>query len=349
MLDTHPCTPNQRPLLQPMTRHFPDLDGAWEDCHELAPGTTGLAFRVRIGDNAFVLKEAPGGVSDAALDFAFSLQESLHGSGFPCPRPLRTATGGWLAMEDGRRCTAQTFLPGQPPAPTGEHPEVLARARQMGSLIGNLHRLAATADLPPAPDDRHQEAHSALAHAQAGIELFFRGRPLRPGFRTRLRLRPRKSEMDRCVLRILPLMRRASEHLGLWIGEHRKALSELQPTHGDLNRENLLVDADGRIFLLDFDNARVQSRLMELGAAAAILSPEQDDAREAFLDAYAAEGFERTSSDMIRHLALLKYVRSLIWQIPRWYADRTQDARMGDWIIFLADHLERHWEQIRGK
>ena len=342
---SHPCTTEERGKMNAVVAEFPLMGGGLQACQAMTLGSTGQAYRVETSAGAFLVKEVGKGFSLPSLEFAFLMQEKLHQLAFPCSRPLRTDAGKWVSA-DGL-FTAQTFLAGThlDPADT-DGPDAVLAAR-LGALVGRLHGALKDADLPRAPDNRRQKRKSAIAQTEEGTAEFFRGSWLRPSLYSRRRLRFPRSEMDRDILRALPLLRQAVEHLVFWAAGQGEKLGKLFPTHGDLNWENILSDGNGSLFLVDFDNAIMQPRLFELGGAAAILTPQEGPARDAFLDAYAAEGWERPDEDVIRHLALLKYARSLNWQIAQWFERRGQNEERQGWIRFLLRGLESHWPLVR--
>lgn len=345
MSHRHPCTSDEHRQMAAACAEFPSLGHVLQDCLTMKPGSTGRVFLVETTRGIFLIKEVGRGFSLPALEFAFLVQEKLFEQGFPCSRPLRTAEGKWFT-HDGA-FTAQTFLAGSHlTSSPGNGPDETLAAR-LGTLIGRLHGVLKDAELPRAPDNRRQKRMSAIIQAQIGTEDFFRSPLLRPSLYTRWRFRFPQSDLDREIVRALPMLREAVAHLVTWATDQGENLGKLFPTHGDLNWENILADEDGSLFLIDFDNVIMQPRLFELGGAAAILTPHENRAREAFLDAYAATGWERPDKDMIRHLAQLKYARSLNWQIAHWYQGGKQNEEKERWIRFLLKGLETHWSLVQ--
>ncbi|MFJ9893534.1 phosphotransferase family protein [Streptomyces sp. NPDC091280] len=88
--------------------------------------------------------------------------------------------------------------------------------------------------------------------------------------------------------------------------------------HGDGNVSNVLIDAAGRPYLVDWDVAAVMDPLQDIGAVLAELAPSDDDARELFESAWGrwdAKLFDRARvygiADLVRWGLVGAYVNSV--------------------------------------
>jgi len=326
-------------------RLFPDLDGSME-FFPINQGQANDAARLKIQDQSFILKRLPQGVDLQRQQYAADLQSVLFETGFPCPRLILNSQGQNLTPYAGRVFSLQTWLQGQPltqgerddPAPEMHH--------RLGAMLGQLHSRLAAADLRPAPAGAESSASQQFAGIQSSADNLFAGKLWRPSTFWRLRLQPGKTAFDEAVLQLLPLIRRISRHLQQWFSANEEVFQTVAPTHGDINWENLLFEDGQPVALLDFDNAKVQPVACELAAAVAILCPADGPFRKEFLAGYESAGGTGIQPEALQHLMLLKYCRSLIWQIPAWYRQKKQQPEIREWIIFLGKKLTDNWNDI---
>lgn len=189
---------------------------------------------------------------------------ALHEAGVPAARPRRARDGAWLALEGDPPTIAVAYerAPGRHLPPGAWTPELF---RAHGTLVGRL-QAHARGWTPPGPRRRGwQEAH-ALARAPEAL-------PDDADF---------LEAVAELAARVEATVPQAPADLGL--------------VHADLHAWNLLVDDEGGITAIDFDDAVVGPYLFDLAiplyyAVATRLDQDPGEAAEAFLGPYLS-GFD---------------------------------------------------------
>ena len=196
----------------------------------------------------------------AEIDWLLALREA----GIPAARPWPARDGAWLALDGDPPTIAVAYerAPGRH-LPPGEWTTDLFRAH--GTLVGRL-QAHARGWTPPGPRRRDwREAH-ALSRASEAL--------------------PDDAEFLEAVAEVAARVDAAVPH----------APADLGLVHGDLHAWNLLVDDDGGITAIDFDDAVVGPYLYDLAiplyyAVATRRDQDPGEAADAFLGPYLA-GFD---------------------------------------------------------
>lgn len=264
-------------------------------------------FVVRTGSQDWVLKIAHQRERPAVTAFQSAILTELSGRGLRVPAPVLTVGGqphDWIAdgPAAGRAIRMTTFLPG-----------TLLRATPVDSRLAfALGGAAADLDV----------ALAALPAPYFGDELLW---DLRQGRRVRALVDERGEDAD--------LLKSRLDYL---ITDVDAALRQLpaQVIHHDLNPDNVLVDATGAdpvIGVLDFGDAVVAPRAMEVGIAASYLlgvdSPDGFlDAATALIAGYHARAALTDAEFAVLYDAMVARLVALI-VIATWRANRFPDNR----------------------
>ena len=168
------------------------------------------------GKNKYLLKVIGSAFSGTAIQ-SVSIMRYLEGNGFPVPKTILTKNGETIfeTEADGEKSLIVLM-----DFIDGDEPELEKCASEVGRLVGRFHQLM-------------EEYPSELVYRD---KEFFIGRYLEF---LRKKKYPRIKEY---------------EELGERLWDKVKNLPQGN-CHGDLHRGNLLQNADGKIYLVDFDTA----------------------------------------------------------------------------------------------
>lgn len=203
-------------------------------------------FRVdRPSGGAILLKIDHSTTSEEAIDLQSSVGDRLAGGGVPTPRRIESVGGSARVSviddaSEPTRARAFEFLDAHPLADSG--PMRGVDAERLGVLAGRSVRSLAGLDHPAARRPIQWE----LGRAEQVVERLIGSLPA-----------------DRRRL-CLDAVHRASRR----IDELAPELPE-QIVHGDLTSDNVLVDADGELWVVDLGDAAHSWRIAELAVAAA--------------------------------------------------------------------------------
>lgn len=338
-----PLTPEQ---VSDALARYPELGHPIEGFQPIELGLASEAVRLTINNRDYIFKRLPRNTNFSRQQYAAQIQIILYQAGFDCPALLENDQGEGLTLHEGRLHSVQTWEEGSHLASDTRqhiHPKL---GGQLGSLLGRMHLILAEADLPEGPEDSRLSADQLFNSTSAAVEMLFRGSLLRPSFYWKLRIRSGKTPFDKKVIKALGLARKIAQHLADWHDQNPEKTGEMTPGHGDINWENILLGTDHAPILLDFDNVRWQPRYSEVASALAILCPDKGPGRDAFLAAYTETGLCLPDPETLCRLVLLKYVRSLVWQLPYWYRDKKGKTETRDWIGFLCNQVITTWDKM---
>ncbi len=313
-----------------------------ERLERLPAGIKNVNHRVRADGADWVLKRHPSGVDTAQLERVHAFEHRLAAVGFPVARLRQTTTGGtWLTTPAGV-FTMYAWVEGRHVRIDGREQAYAAQpqlARQLGVLVGSLHRegeLGPGAD-PASGADRLEGLLAGPGRTVASIR---HGRPHRFRKVARVRRRPRTSLDDWILAHLSGLFREArrltSPRVAGLVDPADTVLA-----HHDLNWENLVLgdDLDVRA-VLDFDNATVLPRALDLGAAAAVLVGSRPERLEEFLMAYADVAGRDVDLRAVRVGMRWKCVRSMLWSVDAYASGRVADPAMLEvWCRHLHECL----------
>ncbi len=339
------------PILTQKAAHFimdlyPGLDGGLEEFDLMPQGLFNENARVVVEGQIFVIKKMTSGRSINRHRYGATLQKILAAKGFSCPAVVENRDGDVITSHANHLWSIQTWAEGSYcPLEIQEGPEGTAIRKEIGTAVGILHSLATEAQkqgmLPPAPDDARLSLSGMLTRVEASGKKLFSGSLLRPSQATKLRLSPYKSPLQKEISRMLPILEQGCRKLATWDPSSHESLSMTSPCHGDINWENLFFQ-DGKLTaVLDFDNAMEMCPAFDAVAAAAVVCGDKVQYLDAFMTAYSQAGGISIDPVIIPDLRLLKYVRSLLWQVGVVLSGGTgNDEQASKWMAFLSHNIE---------
>ena len=254
------------------------------------------------GRRAALRLHRPGYQTPEAIEFECQWTAALADAGFPCPRPIPTKNGTYLA--DGTHpATAIAWIDATPFGASGVPLSGSIRQNiplfyKLGSLLARLHELSDRLALPNCP------------RTSWDLDGFTGDLPCWGRFWEN----PALSEAEATELR------HARDRA-------REALNSLENPdfgliHADALQENVLVQGED-LYLIDFDDAGVGYRLYDLGTALIqhIETPGFTEYRDALITAYATERGVPVSPEDVHLFTTLRSMASCGWIIDR--ADKT--------------------------
>ncbi|MGR6319155.1 phosphotransferase [Micromonospora soli] len=195
----------------------------------------------------YAVKLTGGGTPAGAVVTARLVRQGVPG----IAAPLTTRDGRLGAVHDGRRLTVVPWVSDERAPAGGMRP---AHWRGYGALLAAAHAVPVTAELAELPREDH--THAAVAAA-------FR--------RTDRRLRAVDDAADRWTRETAGHWRAAAADLARLLAavdrlgaELRARPAELVVCHGDPHLGNLLLGADGQVWLIDWDDAVLAPRERDL-------------------------------------------------------------------------------------
>lgn len=300
------------------------------ECLEPLPrGIKNLNHRVRAGGEDWVLKRHPGSVDAARLAVTHAFEARLATAGLPVARIRPPSAGGTVVTIPAGVYTMHSWVHGrhigidQREQAHAEHPQL---ARRLGALVGQLHREGLPSDHTGAGAALSVEA--LLAGPGRTMASIQHGRPHRFRKVARLRRRPRNS-LDDWALEHLPDLARHARALSSSALARAVDGSDIVLAHNDLNWENLVLGDDLEVLaVLDFDNACLLPRALDLGAAAVVLVGSDERRLDDFLQAYADAAGREVDCAAVLIGMRWKSVRSMLWSIDSYASGRTADPGM---------------------
>jgi len=219
---------------------------------EELPGEVDDNFRIRAGDDSYVLKVSPEGTSASLLAARQFAMTRLATSGVPYQFPHPPAGGeAIVALPEGGSASLVTWVQGTTFASAGRP---LDLAQDIGLLAGSVVRALEGFDHPAL----HHGGHWDLATAPSVL------RQLGPHVRNRGDRELIDDVLDRLIVQIPKLQQLPK-----------------QVIHGDINDLNVLVaEADGGteiVGLIDFGDISYSWRIAEVAIAATYAMLDQDD------------------------------------------------------------------------
>lgn len=310
-----------------------------ESMDRLPQGIKNLNYRVRAGGQEWVLKCHQAAGAAGRLAFSHRLELTLANAGFPVAELQRLESGDTFAKTEAGIFTLHAWVRGQQisiDARDLAHDQHPGLAGELGSMLGLLHRCGADALGEPVA---MVDVAALLAGPSRTVASIRHGRPHR--FRKTLRLRTSKAEFDRWILRNLAGLYRDAANLS-----SPRAASLIDPAdgvlaHNDLNWENLIFDQELDVAaVLDFDNACLMPRALDVGAAAVVLVGADVARLDRFLAGYSAEAGEQVSRAAVLVGMRWKCARSLLWSIDSYLSGRVADTELvATWCRHLHDCL----------
>jgi Ser/Thr protein kinase RdoA (MazF antagonist) len=241
----------------------------------------------REDDSRVVVKfYRPGRHSTAAILDEHRLLAALAEEEVPVVAPLALSGGETLRLqEDGHRFAVFPKAPGRSPQELS-----IAEYERIGKLVGRLHNVSSSLDLPARP------VLSPATYGSASLERTLALATLPPGTRSRY---------EDAGRRLVALAERLFGETPTFV------------VHADCHRGNVLSGAAG-FFFLDFDDAArapaVQDLWLLLPGRAADCPAEVD----AWIEGYETfRPFDERSLELIEPLRGLRYLRYAAWIAER--------------------------------
>ncbi|GAA3544974.1 phosphotransferase enzyme family protein [Kribbella ginsengisoli] len=307
-------------LLDTLREHY---GLAFEALRFIPVGWASAAYEVQADDDRYFLKLWPDGRDAAGAVARLPLVLRLHELGFRVPYPVATAEGALSASVAAGVVALFPFLAGVTPAGWPRWP--LAVLDELGRTVAGLH--AATSRLSVAlPRERFT--------IPVADEL-------------RLHLSDRAVKPDRgAVMDQLERLERLQSAV-------RRLPTQYVLSHADLVGDNILVDDDGRISLLDWDEAHLAPPELDL---AMLLHGQQPTDAEAFRRALAVYPSDvPLSEDLFAFFLLRRYLDDYTARVLRLHQDELDPAEEADardglrrWGSGQWVHLDRTLGLIRG-
>ena len=260
----------------------------------LPAGETSWCYEVTDlrGGRWFLKLGRPGAITAERAEFALRLTGALAELGMPVPRPRPTRSGPLWCWLYGLRVTVLEFLDARPLGDQDLHdPET---ASQTARLVAAIHA-ATPAMTMPVPfvekfavwDDGLRRCLEALGQDAGGANRLVAA--------ARALVWPERDALLAMLGRVQALGEAA-----------RSRATPRVLCHGDLIGDNLLMDGDGRLWLVDWDGAALAPRELDL----ALFSGE---GFEPFLAAYQGEGGPPDlDSDLIAFFLLRRNLDDLV-------------------------------------
>jgi Ser/Thr protein kinase RdoA (MazF antagonist) len=279
-----------------------------------ARGELGRIWRLPTARGVWALKEVfepgPSAAADAVRDVAF--QERALAAGIPMPRPIVAPDGAALAEvgpdDDRRAVRIYTWadLQGR---------DVTAPVAEVAAILGRLHAIAP-------PDDRPVHAWFREPPDPADLEALLD------------RTRAAGAPWAATLAGLVPIVLETTAAVGRPAAEPPDRVT----CHLDYNAENVLVDAAGRVCVVDWENSGPAEPEWELASAVAQFA-RTPDLVAPFLRAYAGAGGPARLRDR-RSFALTEIVdANLVATYGRRAldgADPEDRARAAYWIGDIA-------------
>lgn len=277
------------------------IGAAWGACAappRLVVNRENAVFELRLADGrrgALRLHRA-GYQSDDSILSELRWTERLANAGYHCPTPLRTPEGDLIvAQDDLPRASLIRWIDADPIGAMGrDYGLDPSTYRDVGALIGSLHRTTDTLDLTGIK--RPDWSASALLGDMPAWGRFWEN-----------------AALSREEAALLTEVRQAAR-------SRLAALTEpdIGLIHADVLQENILQNDDG-LWLIDFDDAGVGYRLYDLGTALIqhIADPRYDDLATALAEGYQDARGGIVSKDDLALFTLLRGLASCGWVMSR--------------------------------
>ena len=313
-----------------------------ERMERLPQGVKNINYRVRAGGRDWVLKCHVASDAAERLVATHRLESRLDEAGLPVARLHRTRAGDSFVTTDAGVFTLHGWVEGRQVSIAeldAVHSDRPTLARELGRLLGDLHRVGLDALEPPTESVAVDRLLSGPRRTRASIR---HGPPRR--FRKTARLRRSGHAFDHWVLTNLPDLFRDAGRLASPRAVAVFDTADVVLAHNDVNWENVVLGQDlGVVGLLDFDNAAPLPRALDVGAAAAVLVGADEGRLDRFLAAYELASGASLDRAAV-HLAMRwKCVRSILWSVDAYVSGRVADTEM---VAVWCRHLGACWSEL---
>lgn len=316
-------------------------DGTSLDILPIPQGFGRAIVRVHHGNHDLVIKQHDVRQQPERTRYTLRYHRHLYESGIACPRLHRTPAGELLAVVNGAGYSVQDCIPGERVDVDAVDPDTRLRyRRQIGQLLGHVHA-AGTPDLArQAPQDCHRPADQLFSRLPPVYERLPWSNAGKLGHAAWFLLNER-GEFGRELRRALPRLESARQHLMASSLASAPQLADLHPVHGDFHFDNVLFEGERITGLIDFGNAGLTPALFDVGSTMAVVCSEREHEDE-FVAAYLqGPGRHSIDPEILRTSALLRIVKSLLYQIPLYTNRRVRlHAKARQWITRLLRMLE---------
>lgn len=299
----------------------------------LPQGIKNRNYKVRGPEQDWVLKCHRGSGAAERLAFTHRVELALGEAGFPLAPIRRLDSGGTTVETPAGIFTLHGWVDGhhvsidQREQVLAEHPSLV---EGLGRLLGESHRVTAGL-LDEAHPDRARRAgvSERLAAPRSIASRIRRGGVLGTPKTLRLRLGRRRSEFDSWIVGVLADVTRRADFLALPEVAAQVDPADVVVAHNDLNWENLVLDQAYEVTaVLDFDNAALLPRALDVGAAAVVLVGPDSSTVDRFLTAYGNASGVRVERSAVEVGMKWKCVRSILWTIDAYLSGAVGDPEM---------------------
>ena len=326
---------------------YEELAGKLESFELMPQGLFNENAQLKAAGQIYVLKKMTVGRTVDRHRYGAQIQNILANDGFPCPRVLCTRDGREISSFDGDLWSVQTWADGRYcSVEMRDGPEALQLRTEIGTALGQLHANCREAlrlgNLPPAPEEARLSISRKISRIESEYRNLFGGSLRKISTSTRLRFKLRRSSAEKEALVLMPVLKEGCRQLLNWDFSQHSSLEVLGPCHGDINWENLFFQDFKLAAVLDFDNAMEMNQTFDAAAAAAVICADNTEHLEAFLIAYEQAGGAPVEREIFPDLMLLKYVRSLLFQMGLLLSGGTGNHELAkSWREFLAKNIDR--------
>jgi spectinomycin phosphotransferase len=298
-------------------------------------GETAWCYRVtdESGGRWFLKLTGPGAIEPARAELALALADALAELGLPVPRLRPTRSRRRWCRLAGLRAAVFDLVDGEP-----LDDQVLAdpgMAGRVARLVAAIHAATPALAVPVPVVERFEVAAEELRRRLAALDP---GAGPLGGLAAEARtlVWPRRRELLAMLERVQALGAAARAR------PHDRVLC-----HGDLIGDNLLVDRDGRLWVADWDGARLAPRDADLALFAG-------GGFGRFLDAYETDaGPSGLDPDLVGFFLLRRNLEDLAdWLGAALDSDRPEPQRRGDldgvgWCLSRWPDLEARIDHTR--
>lgn len=322
------------------------IESSIESVERLVRGTNHASVRLRVDGRDLVLKSlTPARV--ARVGFARAVEVELERAGFPVAPVHLSKSGSALVELEGQHYTLHAWVEGQQHAIAdrgmivAENPLFL---REAGRALGELHRIAESADLTghDAPAVTGKKLLLNQRYAERNLRRLRPRPPLLSEWHMFL-LKREKTDFDRWIVQAVRDAIRHATRLRDHSMAHLIDMSDTIVIHNDINWENLIFNERHQLrAILDFDNATRAPGLVEVGAATVVLAGDEWDLVEDFVSAYEDETGRSVDRRALELAMSAKCVQSIVSSFTTHVRGQHKETEfLESWCRHLHSSMQR--------
>ncbi|QBX54632.1 hypothetical protein EXE58_03540 [Nocardioides seonyuensis] len=311
---------------------------------QLPRGIKNLNYKVRASGQDWVLKCHQAAGAAERLASSHRMELALGQAGFPVA-PLRRLESGRTIVETPTGVfTLHAWVEGRQIS-IDQREQALsdkpALVEELGGLLGELHREAA-GSLGHGSGNGQADVLARLAAPSEIAARVRRGGTLGTSKTLKMRLRGPRNEFERWILEVLPDLFRRADRLASPEVASQVDGGDVVVAHNDLNWENVVLSPSLDVLaVLDFDNASVLPRALDVGAAAVVLVGVEPSRVERFSSAYAQASGVSVERSALALGMQWKCVRSILWTIDAYASGKVGRSELAaTWCGHLYDSAQ---------